>query len=229
MIKCRWLKTGIFLFILSMGLFSIFGCSASSSQARIQVLNERGDNSWIMDGIRVMNHPVLGSEKAVVFVGVGLAQDSDIAGETAKLDALGLIAVIIKGVIQKQRMIVQNQLGTAGQIESLNSQFEVTIARNAVVSGAQTLETYSRVIKFPNSSKSFHQWFVRMAIPYSRLKQQRDKFLAEYQRQNAAYRDKWKLVFTQFEKLDSFADAGVGHIELTPEERDRRSNPRMPG
>jgi hypothetical protein len=61
-------------------------------------------------------------------------------------------------------------------------------------------------------------------MPYEIYKKRRDEFLKEYSKKNLDFLNKYTPVASQLLQLDNTPDGGIGHIPLTPEERERREN-----
>jgi len=198
---------------------------------RIQVLEQMGDSSWVMDGVQVKNVAQLDNQKCIIFVGSGTAEDRDTALEIARNNVRGEVALAIKALATKQVARAMESVGTVGneQREQVFRMLEATKAKNVNVAGLQELKKYYRLVKKANFPKEFYEFYVQMAMEYQRYTNARDGIINTMRRTYTLNQNQQRLMNETsrvLNELDRAEDGGVpgGNVELSPAQRQAREN-----
>jgi len=204
-----------------LGVFSVFlflaGCTGSVESSKkeateqkaaaklpaIQILDQMGDPSFIMNGVRVAE---VNGEKCIIFVGMGAAEDQQAAVATS------LMAVITIQVEKaKDRSgISSNSKDGEGLIKGLISSVSLRIN----VTGMFPLKHYYRFVKKPDYVSPFYEWFSEYAVNYYTYKNLRNEALInvknEYQKKKQpAFSKQIEQLLKELVKLDNEPDGGL--------------------
>jgi len=196
---------------------------------RIQVLEQMGDSSWVMDGVQVKKVAQLDNQKCIIFVGSGTAEDRDTALEIARNNVRGEVALAIKALATKQVARAMESVGTVGNEprEQVFRMLEATKAKNVNVAGLNELKKYYRLVKKANFPKEFYEFYVQMAMEYQRYTNARDGIINTMKRSYQLNQNQQRLMNETsrvLNELDRAEDGGVpgGNVELTPTQRQAR-------
>ncbi len=207
------------------------GGKTPGSQYKVQVLESSpGGGAWILNGARIGKHM---DEKAIMFIGMGVAEDQQAARDLAKLNAQATAASSIKTLATRQVARAWERVGIPGrteQGEQVTRGLEAAVSKNVDVSGLNPVRHYYRYVKKPGYTRPFYEWYTEMAMPYKKYKELRDGVVQKNKnkyrlnnRQRVLY-NRTEKALQELNKMDKEGDGGVpgGSVELSPDQKQKR-------
>lgn len=207
------------------------GGTDNTAQYRVQVLEQMGDGTWVLNGTRIAD---VNGAKSIIFVGMGVAEDQQAARDLAKLNAQAAAASAIKTLATRQIARAWERVGIPGrteQGEQVTRGLEAAVSRRVNVSGLVVIRNYYRYVKKPGYARPFYEWYSEMALDYEKYKELRDGTIRENQR-SYALNNRQRVLYRQTEqalnelnRMDGEPTGGVpgGQVELNAEQRAQRA------
>ena len=202
-----------------------------TAQYRVQVLEQMGDGTWVLNGTRIAD---VNGAKSIIFIGMGVAEDQQAARDLAKLNAQAAAASAIRTLATRQVARAWERVGIPGrteQGEQVTRGLEAAVSKRVNVSGLVVIKNFYRYVKKPGYARPFYEWYSEMAMEYDQYKALRDGTIRENQR-SYALNNRQRVLYRQTEqalnelnRMDGESNGGVpgGQVELNAEQRAQRA------